>query len=153
MTEKQSFEGQSPIPMADQERLMPLADADSVPDPEVSAPSRRRHFSAAYKRSIIEQAESCQEPGEVGALLRREGLYSSHLSDWRRAQRQGVLESSKTRSRGPRAEPIAARRQLAELEAKNARLEKELEKARTIIEVQKKLSLLLSMNPNDGTSS
>ncbi len=152
MNEKPAAEGQSPGLSADPVSTAPVP--STQPDPEVNAKLERRHFNAAYKRSIVEQADRCQEPGGIGALLRREGLYSSHLSDWRRAQRDGELQSTKARSRGPAAsEQTAERRQIARLEAQNARLEKELEKARTIIDVQKKLSALLSMNPNDATSS
>ena len=123
-------------------------------DPEVEPKTDRRQFTPTYKRSIVEQAERCQGEGEIGALLRREGLYSSHLSNWRRAQREGTLGATKARRRGPSAAVDAgAQREIARLKAQNQRLEHELEKARTIIDVQKKLSALLSLNPNGDKSS
>ena len=135
------------------------AEADAVitdavrPDPEVKPKTDRRVFTAAYKRSIVEQAERCQGEGAIGALLRREGLYSSHLSNWRRAKREGTLEATKSQPRGPAAAVDAAsQREITRLQTQNQRLENELEKARTIIDVQKKLSALLSMSPSDGKS-
>lgn len=131
------------------------ASASAVrPDPEVEPKTDRRQFTAAYKRSIVEQAERCQGEGEIGALLRREGLYSSHLSNWRRAKREGTLGGTKSRPRGPAAPVDAgAQREIARLKAQNQRLENEIEKAHTIIDVQKKLSALLSMTPSGGKSS
>ena len=124
------------------------------PDPEVEPKTDRRQFTAAYKRSIVEQAERCQGEGEIGALLRREGLYSSHLSNWRRAKREGTLGGTKARRRGPAAAVDAgAQREIARLQAQNQRLENELEKAHIIMDVQKKLSALLSMNPSGSTAS
>ena len=153
MNEKPATEGQSPGQSADPRRAEATPQVVAQPDPEVRPQAQRRHFSSAYKRSIVEQADQCREPGEVGALLRREGLYSSHLSDWRRALREGLLEGTKARARGPAvSEQTAVEHQLAELETKNARLEQELEKARTIIDVQKKLSVLLSTTPNSENS-
>ena len=108
-----------------------------VPDPEVVAKPTRRQFSAAYRLRIIEEADRCTEPGELGRLLRREGLYSSHLSSWRKARREGSLAGLASKKRGakPKARnPLAG--QVRELEAKVARLEKDLEKAHTILEVQ-----------------
>lgn len=123
------------------------------PNPEVVAKTDRRRFTAAYKRSILEQAERCRGDGEIGALLRREGLYSSHLSNWRRAQRNGTLASTTAQSRGPKASAdAAAQREIARLQAQNRRLENDLKKAHTIIDVQKKLSDLLSNEPGDKNS-
>ena len=108
-----------------------------APDPEVIAKPTRRQFTAAYRLRIIEEADGCTEPGELGRLLRREGLYSSHLSSWRRARREGSLAGLTAKKRGvkPKARnPLAG--QVRELEAKVARLEGELEKAHTILDVQ-----------------
>lgn len=118
--------------------------AASDPDPEVPAKARRRRFTATYKLGILEAVDKCAEPGEVGALLRREGLYSSHLSKWRGQREAGALAglSDKKRGRKPRPVDPEARR-VAELERENARLRDQLEKAETIISVQKKLSRLL----------
>jgi transposase len=115
-----------------------------VPDPEVRAVAKRRQFSAAYKLAVLEEADRLSEPGAIGALLRREGLYSSHLSTWRREREAGALEAL-SRRRGRKAKLSAEQRKLAALEARNARLERELEQARTIIEVQKKLCTLLGL--------
>ena len=118
------------------------------PNPEVATDPPRRAFTAQYKLSIVEQADACQRPGEVGALLRREGLYSSHLTNWRRLKRQGALQSLGTQPRGPKpSDSTSNTKTISSLERKVARLEKELEKAHTIIDVQKKLSVLLSNEP------
>ncbi len=125
--------------------------APARPDPEVVAKPKRRRFSAAYRLRILEEAERCREPGEVGRLLRREGLYSSHLTAWRKARRDGALRglSSKKRGAKPKANnPLAPR--VRELEAKIARLEKELHKAHTILDVQGKVAGLLAFSLEDG---
>ena len=116
----------------------------SDPDPEVPAKARRRKFTAAYKLDILAQADACTKPGEIGALLRREGLYSSLLSKWREQRAAGALAalSPKKRGRKPRRVDPQAKR-VAQLERENARLREKLEKAETIIAVQKKLSQLL----------
>ena len=112
-----------------------------VPDPELVEQARRRKFTAAYKLRIVEEADRCMEPGEVGELLRREGLYTSHLTYWRRQRKEGALrELGRSRGRKPadrRDREIAALRQRAE------RAEGELVKARKVIEIQGNLSALL----------
>ncbi len=122
----------------------------SDPDPEVPAKARRRTFTAKYKLEILAEADGCSEPGEIGKLLRREGLYSSHLSKWRDQREAGALAAStpKKRGRKPRTDDPQAPR-VSELERQNARLRRKLEQAETIIEVQKKLSQMLE---SDGTS-
>lgn len=115
-----------------------------VPDPEVRAVAKRRQFNAAYKLSVLEEADRCVEPGSIGALLRREGLYSSHLTVWRRERESGAL-AALARRRGRKATVSAEQKRLAALQAQNARLKRELEQAHTIIEVQKKLSTLLGL--------
>lgn len=109
----------------------------ATPDPQVKPKTIRRAFTTAYKLSILEQVDQCQGAGEIGALLRREGLYSSHLSTWRRLRREGTLQALKNKKRGPKPtlDP-AERRELEQLRRRNAKLEHELEKARTIIDVQ-----------------
>jgi len=132
----------------------PSAGASAVParqDPEVMAKPKRRRFTAAYRLRIVEEAELCGAPGEVGRLLRREGLYSSHLATWRKARREGALRglSSKKRGAKPKAtNPLEP--QVRELEAKVARLEKELHKAHTILDVQGKVAGLLGFGLKDG---
>ena len=118
----------------------------AAPDPEVAPRAQRRRFSAAYKLRIVEQADGCTNPGEVGALLRREGLYSSHLVAWRRARDQGQLAALTPKRRGPKADPDAAlKKRNAQLERENARLTKKLETAEMILEVQGNVSRLLGL--------
>ena len=114
------------------------------PDPELRAVAKRRQFSAAYKLSVLAEADQANEPGAVGALLRREGLYSSHLTVWRRERDAGALEAL-GRRRGRKAKMSAEQKRIAALEARNARLEHELAQAHTIIDVQKKLCTLLGL--------
>jgi len=125
-----------------------------VPDPEVPERPRRRRFTAEYKLAIVKEADAATEPGQVGALLRREGLYSSHLVDWRRQRDAGALDAlSKTRGR-PRPDP--REREIAVLRRDNARLRRRLDTAEKIIEVQGKVSELLgiSLDPaSDETES
>jgi len=121
------------------------------PNPEVVAKPTRRQFTAAYRLRILEEADCCTQPGEVGRLLRREGLYSSHLTAWRKARRKGSLQglSPKTRGAKPRERnPLEAK--VRALEATVARLEKELRTAHTILDVQGKVAGRLGFNLNDG---
>ena len=107
----------------------------------------RRKLTAEYKLKILAEADACTTPGEIGALLRREGLHSSYLSRWRRAREQGMLGALSPKKRGPKPEPEnPLARRVAELERENRRLRKKLEGAETIIEVQKKVSGLLGIN-------
>lgn len=119
------------------------APSGSVPDPEVAAKPARRRFTADYKRSMVEQADACQDTGAVGALLRREGLYSSHLSTWRRQARQGELAGLTPKKRGRKVTVSPLVEENRKLVAANARLQKRLENAELIIDVQKKLAALL----------
>jgi transposase len=116
------------------------------PEPEVVAMAKRRRFSMGYKRRIVRAAESCKEAGEVGALLRKEGLYSSHLSQWRRDIEALEKASLSPKKRGPRpvVEKAEARRRLA-LEQEIVRLRQKLMRAEHIIEAQKKLCDLLGL--------
>ena len=115
----------------------------SLPDPEVAAKPARRRFTADYKRSIVEQADMCQDTGAIGALLRREGLYSSLLSTWRRQARQGELAALAAKKRGRKITVSPLVEENRKLLATNARLQKRLENAELIIDVQKKLAALL----------
>ena len=113
---------------------------------EVVAKAQRRRFTAAEKLRVLRQADGCAKPGEVSALLRREGLYSSHLASWRAARQRGELAGLAPRARGPKAKPVDPRdRRLAELERDNRRLQARLERAEGLIEVQKKVSQLLGI--------
>ena len=120
------------------------AAAIAAPDPEVRAVARRRSFPAAYKLSVLAEAERASGAGEIGALLRRESLYSSHLTSWRRERDAGALEAL-GRRRGRKAKMTPEARRVMALEVKNARLERELTQARLIVEVQKKLCTLLGI--------
>ena len=129
-------------------------ESPSLPNPEVEVNAGRRRFTPRYKLSIVEQADQCRQAGEIGALLRREGLYSSHLSSWRRLRREGVLQGLSPQPRGPKPDAAAAgQREIARLQKQVSKLEFELEKAHTIIDVQKKLSALLSTIRKDESSS
>lgn len=111
---------------------------------EVLARAERRRFSREYKRRILREVDRCRKPGEIGALLRREGLYSSHLSAWRAARERGELGGEGSRKRGPEAKrPDPSAKRIAELERENRRLRKRAERAEALVEVQKKLSQLL----------
>lgn len=131
-----------------------LAGKSSVPDPQVVAQSKRRRFTSKYKLSILEKADQCAGFGEVGALLRREGLYSSHLSTWRKARHNGTLQALAPHKRGPKFNPdIAQAREIAALQKQVIKLQGELSKAHTIIDVQKKLSTILAALPNNENES
>ena len=123
----------------------------NIPDPEVVPRAKRRRFSAEYKLRILEEAEACSERGQIGSLLRREGLYSSHLTTWRHQRKQGQLEGliPKNRGRKPSVDEALAK-ELAELKRDNQRLENRLQQAETIIDVQKKLSGLLGLTLNEN---
>ena len=128
--------------------------AGAPPDPEVAAKPRRRQFTAAYRLRILEEADRCTTSGEIGQLLRREGLYSSHLSNWRKAQREGSLAALAPKKRGAKAKarnPLEPK--VRELESKVARLEKELHKAHTILDVQEKVAGLLGFDLQSGKNS
>ena len=124
------------------------------PDPEVREQARRRRFTGDYKRRIIEQAAGCTEPGDLGALLRREGLYSSHLAKWRQQQRQEGDAGLMPKKRGRPLTPPSVTELLA-LRRDNERLTRKLATAELIIDVQKKVASLLGMtaSSDDDRSS
>lgn len=126
------------------------------PDPEVPEKTPRRRFTAKYKLDVLKKADACTEPGELGALLRREGLYSSNLTTWRRQRDQGVLDAMSPKKRGRKKiekNPLA--QEVATLQKENERLSRKLKKAEIIIEVQKKISEILgiSQNPDEESNS
>jgi transposase len=122
----------------------------SPPDPEVPEKARRRRFSAEYKLAILREADACTEPGQIGALLRRERLYSSHLVDWRRQRDTGTLQGALARKRGPKpADPV--RVEVERRRRENQRLAHTLGQAERIIQIQGKLSELLGI-PLDPAS-
>ena len=110
----------------------------------------RRRFDAAYKQRIVEEADGCSQPGELGLLLRREGLYSSQLSTWRRQRDEGVLAGLTPKQRGRKAKKKdAAALENERLHRENERLAQRLKQAETIIEVQKKVSEMLAVSPEE----
>lgn len=121
----------------------------NIPDPEVPEKTKRRKFTVAYKLRMLHEAEQCTQPGEIGALLRREGLYSSHLTTWRKQREQGILQglNPKKRGRKPKPQDPSAER-VAQLEKENQRLKNQLRKAEIIIEAQKKISEILGVEQN-----
>ena len=130
------------------------ADATAAADPEVLAKPKRRQFSAAYRLRILEEADGCRSRGEIGRLLRREGLYSSHLANWRNARRHGALSGLAPKKRGVKPttrNPLAPK--VRALESEVARLQGELRKAQTILEVQGKVAGLLGINLENGNDS
>ena len=122
------------------------ADLRPAPDPEVAATAKRRQFSSKEKRRILAAADRCIEAGAIGALLRREGIYSSQLATWRRQRAASERVALEPRKRGRKVDPgIAESRQVAELTKDNERLRRKLAQAHTIIDVQKKLCTLLGL--------
>lgn len=145
------------------ERSEPESSADTKlasgdlrrPDPEVSALAKRRRFTASYKLEILRRAELCTRPGELGALLRSEGLYSSHLGKWRKLAQRGALDELADKTRGPKStkhDPVAIEN--ARLRREVTHLQERLSQAEAIIDIQKKLSLLLGLaSPGKGDIS
>jgi transposase len=121
----------------------------NAPDPEVPEIKPRRNFTAKYKLRILSEADRCSRPGELGALLRREGLYSSNLTTWRRQREKGLLQAMTPKKRGRKHKeknPLTSR--VAQLEKENRRLEQKLKQAELIIEAQKKMSEILGIAQN-----
>jgi len=129
------------------------AGAGVSPDPELVERPRRRRFSAQYKLEILREADACTRPGEIGALLRREGLYSSLLTEWRRARDSGALQALE-RPRG-RRKADSRDGEITRLRRRAERAEAELQKARKVIEVQGNVSALLGelLDPRGATES
>ena len=115
-----------------------------MPDPEVVPIAQRRQFSAEYKKRILAEADECNEARQIGALLRREGIYSSYLTSWRRQREQGQLQGIEPQKRG-RKGPTAQEQELTKLRRENEQLRAQLERAETIIDVQKKVSQLFGL--------
>ncbi len=116
------------------------------PDPEVPENKPRRKLTAKYKLLILAEADACNQPGQIGALLRREGLYSSSLTTWRRQRKKGLLQAMTPKKRGRKEKqknPLA--KHVAQLENENRRLQLKLKKAELIIEAQKKMAEILGI--------
>ena len=120
------------------------------PEPEVVPKAVRRSFSAAYKLRIVEEADQCTERGQIGALLRREGLYSSQLATWRRLRDEGGLQALAPKTRGRKASQDAREVEIAALRRENERLHKQLQQAELIIGAQKKLAAALEQTLTDS---
>jgi transposase len=122
-----------------------LSAAVVVPEVEVTEKAARRRFSLEYKRRVLKEADACG-PGEIGALLRREGLYSSHLSVWRSARERGETAGLTPKKRGPKPTPPDPRdRKIVELERETRRLKARLERAEALVDLQKKVSMILGI--------
>jgi len=116
---------------------------EALPETEVVEKAQRQQYTAEYKLRILREVDTCRASGEIGALLRREGLYSSHLTTWRRQHQRGELDGLSPQKRGPKTNPQSV--ELARLQGENTRLRERLRKAELIIEVQKKVSQILGV--------
>ena len=117
----------------------------NTPDPEVIAKTQRRRFTADYKRKILAEADKCKQPGELGALLRREGLYSSHLANWRALRDRDGKAGLEPKKRGPKAKAKGddKDRKIVELERELAKTKARAERAEFLVDMQKKMAQLL----------
>jgi transposase len=130
--------------------------SEAAPSNEVLAKPERRRFTAEYKRQVLREADACKKPGELGALLRREGLYTSHLSAWRRARERGEISGLAPKKRGRKARQRHERdERIVELERDVQKLKKRAERAEALVEIQKKVSQLLGIqlpSSDEGSS-
>jgi transposase len=123
-------------------------------DPEVRENKPRRKFPAKYKLDILKEVDACTAPGQIGALLRREGLFSSNLTTWRRQREQGLLDAMSPKKRGRKKQEInPLSPEVARLQKENERLKRKLKQAQTIIEVQKKVSEILGITQDQDERS
>jgi transposase len=126
------------------------------PRTEVTEKAQRRRFSAEYKRRILREAAACTERGELGALLRREGLYSSHLTEWRKQAERGELAGLTPKKRGPKVQPVDPRdKEIQQLKREVVKLERRAVRAEALVELQKKVSEMLGIalpTPTDEES-
>lgn len=121
------------------------------PDPEVEPQAKRRHFSEANKKRILEEYDACTEPGQKGALLRREGIYSSYITAWKRQLKLGKLAGTASQKRGPKEDPQQEELEKAKREIDHLR--ERLRKAELIIEAQKKISQILGVEQDETDAS
>ena len=124
----------------------PTGPGASAPNPEVVDHATRRRFTAEYKRRILAEVDAATDPGAIGLIIRREGLYASHLTHWRKARGKGELDALAPKKRGPKAsvkDPLQVEN--AKLTRENARLNKKLQRAEVIIDLQKKVSQILGI--------
>ena len=127
------------------------AATQTVPDPEVEMRAKRRQFSAQDKLRILNEADSCSESGQIGALVRREGIYWSYLTDWRRELENGQLQGLQARKRG-RPSDVQSR-EVRELRSENEQLKAQLAQAELIISAQKKLAQALEQTLSRNKSN
>src|SRR3954447_25957737 len=114
-------------------------------NPEVLARAKRRQYTAEYKQQVLTEADAARASGEIGAVLRRHGLYSSHLTKWRKERKSGILEGLAPQKRGPKSKVNPLSVEIQKLRRDNERLADQLRKAEIVIEVQKKLAMLLGI--------
>jgi transposase-like protein len=126
-----------------------LSTGASVPPTEVAFRGRRRTFTAQYKLEVLQALDACRAPGEVGEILRREGLYSSHLAAWRQQRKKGALAALSDVHRGRKGRS-AEQRENERLQKENVRLNRKLERVYALLEIQKKIAVILGvpLNPN-----
>jgi hypothetical protein len=139
--------------LEDARRAAGNAPSGARPDPEVVVIARRRQFTSGEKQRILDAADHCTQPGEIGALLRKEGIYSSHLNTWRKQRAASERAALEPQKRGQKANPaLAEDRRVLQLTQENDRLQRKLAHANAIIDVQKKLCTLLGL-PTDESPS
>ena len=139
--------------MEDARRAAGNAPSGAQPDPEVVATATRRRFSSSDKRRILDAADHCTQPGEIGALLRKEGIYSSHLNTWRKQRAAAEDAALEPQQRGRKADPaLAEDRRVIQLTQENDRLRHKLAQANAIIDVQKKLCALFGLSTDQTPS-
>lgn len=130
---------------AERSAAAPPAAAEKRPNPEVRPRAQRRRFTVAYKQKILTEADAVTGTGMIGALLRREGLYSSHLTHWRQERDAGIKQGLTPRTRGPKPHIDPSAKEMQSLRRQNERLTEQLRKAEIIIDVQKKVATLLGL--------
>ena len=130
---------------AERSAAAPHAGAKNRPNPEVRPRAQRRSFTAAYKQKILAEGDAASGSGTIGALLRREGLYSSHLTHWRQERDAGITNGLTPRTRGPKSRIDPSAKEVQSLRRQNERLTEQLRKAEIIIDVQKKVAILLGL--------
>lgn len=139
--------------LEDARRAAGNAPSGAQPDPEVVATATRRRFSSSDKRRILDAADHCTQPGEIGALLRKEGIYSSHLNTWRKQRAAAEDAALEPQQRGRKADPaLAEDRRVIQLTQENDRLRHKLAQANAIIDVQKKLCALFGLSTDQTPS-
>lgn len=134
-----------------QREVVASAEAPRAGETEVVAKAQRRRFTAEYKRQVVREAERCTHPGEIGALLRREGLYASHLTTWRAARERGELAGLAPKRRGPKAPPLDPRDKKIAAQARElGQWQRRAERAEALVALQKQVAALLGLTPSES---